>query len=87
MSWFVYMLRCSDNSIYCGVTTNVASRVEVHNQGTGARYTRARLPVELVWHQPVPSKSEAFREELRIKSLRKDNKELLVASQGAKGNG
>ncbi len=80
MSWFVYMLRCSDNSLYCGVTTNVTSRVETHSKGIGARYTRARLPVELVWHLQTESKSEAYREEMRIKRLRKSEKELLVAS-------
>ncbi len=85
MSWFVYMLRCSDNSLYCGVTTDVGLRVEAHNSGNGARYTRCRLPVELVWHIPVAGKSEAFREEFRIKRLRKDDKELLLSPQKVDG--
>ena len=50
MSWFVYILRCSDNSLYCGITTDLDRRIEAHNSGTGARYTRSRLPVQLVWH-------------------------------------
>ena len=85
MSWFVYMLRCADNSLYCGVSTDVSARVEAHNNGNGARYTRARLPVELVWHVPVASKAGAFREEFRIKRLRKNDKELLVAPQKVDG--
>ena len=81
MSWFVYILRCSDNSLYCGTTTNVELRTETHNRGNGARYTRSRLPVQLVWHLQATNKSEAFKEELRIKRLQKAEKELLVACQ------
>ena len=87
MSWFVYMLRCSDNSLYCGVTTDVGLRVEAHNTRNGARYTRSRLPVEFVWHLPVASKSKAYSEEFRIKRLRRSVKELLVASQQADREG
>ncbi len=54
--------------------------MEAHNSGIGARYTRSRLPVQLVWHAQTKSKSEAFKEEFRIKRLQKDEKELLVAS-------
>ena len=81
MSWFVYFLRCSDNSLYCGITTDLDRRMEAHSSGTGARYTRSRLPVQLVWFPEKPSKSEALQEEYRVKRLRKDEKELLVASQ------
>jgi putative endonuclease len=81
MSWFVYILRCSDNSLYCGTTTDLDRRIEAHNSGTGARYTRPRLPVQLVWHVQAASKSGAFKEEFRIKRLQKGEKELLVASQ------
>jgi putative endonuclease len=80
MPWFVYILRCSDNSLYCGSTTDLDHRVEAHNAGTGARYTRSRLPVQLVWHLKKASKSQAFKEEFRIKRLQKGEKELLVAS-------
>ncbi len=80
MSWFVYILRCSDNSLYCGATTDLGRRIEAHDSGAGARYTRSRLPVRLVWHVQTKSKSEAFKEEFRIKRLQKDEKELLVAS-------
>jgi predicted GIY-YIG superfamily endonuclease/nucleoid DNA-binding protein len=81
MSWFVYILRCSDSTLYCGITTNLARRVEAHNAGTGARYTRSRAPVQLVWFAQTQNKSDAFREEFRIKRLPKHEKELLVASQ------
>ncbi|MGO9570890.1 MAG: GIY-YIG nuclease family protein [Desulfomonilaceae bacterium] len=81
MSWFVYILRCSDNSLYCGITTDLDRRIGAHNSGAGARYTRSRIPVQLVWHVQAASKSGAFKEEFRIKRLQKDEKELLVASQ------
>jgi predicted GIY-YIG superfamily endonuclease/nucleoid DNA-binding protein len=81
MPWFVYVLRCSDNSLYCGTTTDVDRRVEAHNGGTGARYTRSRLPVQLVWRRQAADKSEAFKEEFRIKRLHKAEKELLVTCQ------
>jgi predicted GIY-YIG superfamily endonuclease/nucleoid DNA-binding protein len=79
MSWFVYLLRCSDNSLYCGTTTNLERRLTAHNAGTGARYTRSRLPVQLVWHVHAASKSDAFKEEFRIKRLHKSEKEQLLA--------
>ncbi|MGO9117273.1 MAG: GIY-YIG nuclease family protein [Desulfomonilaceae bacterium] len=81
MPWFVYIVRCSDDSLYCGTTTNLRRRLDAHNSGAGARYTRSRLPVQLVWHIQGGSKSAAFKEEFRIKRLQKDEKELLVASQ------
>jgi putative endonuclease len=76
--WNVYLLRCSDNSLYCGITTDLRKRVRDHNAGIGSRYTRARLPVRLVWLSQEMSKSEAFKEEYRIKHLRKTAKEKLV---------
>jgi predicted GIY-YIG superfamily endonuclease/nucleoid DNA-binding protein len=81
MSWFVYILRCSDRSLYCGVTTDLTRRLEAHNSGIGARYTRSRLPVQLVWHLRTTTKSKAFKEEFRIKRLHKVEKELLVTCQ------
>ncbi len=81
VSWFVYLLRCSDNSLYCGITTDLDRRLETHSAGKGARYTRSRLPVQLVWFSEKPNKSEACQEEYRIKRLQKDEKELLLASE------
>jgi len=85
MSWFVYILRCADKSLYCETTTDMDRRLEVHNAGMGARYTRVRLPVQLVWHVRTTGKAEAFREEFRIKRLHKQEKELLVASRPGGG--
>jgi len=79
MCWRVYLLRCSDNSLYCGVTTDIERRLLEHNRGVGSRYTRTRLPVRLVWSSGELTKSEAFKEEYRIKRLSKLLKEELVA--------
>jgi putative endonuclease len=76
--WFVYLIRCSDNSLYCGTTTDLDRRVQEHNEGRGSRYTRSRLPVQLVWSSPPLSKPESYKEEYRIKRLTKEAKENLV---------
>lgn len=75
---FVYILRCEDNSLYTGYTTDVEKRLEVHNSGKGAKYTRARLPVRLVYYKRVDSKSTGLKLEARIKKLTKNQKEALV---------
>ena len=77
--WFVYLLRCSDESLYCGITKDLGRRVQEHNEGIGSRYTRSRLPVQLVWSSPPLSKSQAYKEEYRIKRLTKKAKETLLA--------
>jgi predicted GIY-YIG superfamily endonuclease len=77
-SWYVYLLRCSDRSLYCGTATDLERRVQEHNEGTGSRYTRSRRPVRLVWSSQALSKSEAYREEYRIKRLNKEAKEMMV---------
>ena len=82
MCWRVYLLRCSDNSLYCGVTTDIERRLSEHNQGVGSRYTRTRLPVRLVWQSRELTKSEAFKEEYRIKRLSKVMKEEMSSSVG-----
>jgi putative endonuclease len=75
---FVYMLRCRDGSLYTGSAKNLAARVVKHEQGRASRYTRARLPVILVWSRRVRTWSKALREEYRIKQLRRAEKEALV---------
>jgi len=77
-SAFVYLLRCGDGSLYCGWTVDVARRVAEHEAGRGSRYTRARLPVEVVWSRSMASRSEAMREEARIKRLSRAEKLLLI---------
>lgn len=75
---FVYILRCGDDSLYTGYTNDVEKRVEVHNSGKGAKYTRSRLPVKLVFYKRVDSKSTGLKLEARIKKLSKNKKEALV---------
>lgn len=79
VSWFVYLVRCVDGSLYCGVCTEPARRVKEHNTcNRGARYTRCRRPVALVWHKGFESRSDACREEARIKRLSRSDKERLI---------
>ena len=82
MYWRVYLLRCADDSLYCGTTTDIERRLLEHNRGVGSRYTRTRLPVRLVWSSGELSKSEAFREEYRIKRLSKVMKEGIIDAGG-----
>jgi len=82
MCWRVYLLRCSDNSLYCGATTDIQRRLSEHNSGVGARYTRSRLPVTMAWSSGELTKSEAFKEEYRIKRLSKTMKEGIIDAVG-----
>lgn len=76
---YVYMVRCADNSLYTGITTDLEKRVHDHNNSpTGAKYTRARRPVELVWSQEVGDKSEASKVERELKGLTKAEKENFI---------
>jgi predicted GIY-YIG superfamily endonuclease len=79
---FVYILRCGDGSLYTGIAKDVARRLAQHRAGRASRYTRARLPVDLVWSREVESWSAALREELRIKSLPRNRKEALLDPHG-----
>jgi len=72
--WVVYLVRCSDNSLYCGISNDLKSRLIEHNSGKGAKYTRSRRPVELVGISPEMTKSEALKLEYRIKQLPVDQK-------------
>lgn len=78
---YVYILRCHDNTYYTGWTTNLLRRLKKHNAGTGAKYTRCRRPVELVYFETVNSRSEALKREYQIKQLTRKQKELLISSQ------
>ena len=80
-SWRVYLLRCADGSLYCGVTTDLGRRVAAHNAGRGAAYTRARRPVRLAWSEDAPSRGAALAREWAIKRLPRRRKlELIVAA-------
>ena len=80
--WRVYLLRCSDNSLYCGVSNDVQRRIEKHSTGKGAKYTRSRLPVDLVWQSSGVDKSTAHKAEYYIKQQSKGQKEMLALGSG-----
>jgi putative endonuclease len=75
---FVYLLRCADDTLYCGWTTDMDRRLAAHRSGTASRYTRSRRPVELAVVIPVANRSAALREEARIKRLTRDAKLRLI---------
>jgi len=78
---FVYILRCRDGSLYTGITTDVPRRLQQHQTGQASKYTRARLPVSLSWTRQVRSWSQALKEEYRIKTLSRDQKEALLRAE------
>lgn len=80
---YAYMVRCADNTIYSGYSTNPVHREQVHNSGKGAKYTRNRLPVKLVYVEMFESKSEAMKREWGLKQLTHKQKEELISSQKA----
>ena len=79
--WYLYILRCKDNTLYTGITTDVEKRLEAHRSGKGAKYTRGRAPLELVYRESCGSHSDALKREAEIKKLSRQAKELLVKSQ------
>lgn len=82
MSWFVYILRCVDDSLYTGITTDIERRVIEHNSSVlGAKYTRGRRPVSLVYHEKLGSRALAARKEYEIKRLSKSQKECLIKNE------
>jgi putative endonuclease len=82
MNYFVYIVECSDATLYTGITTEVSRRLDEHNGLTekefGAKYTRVRRPVKLVYQAMFPNRSEAMKEEMRIKRMKRSEKEKLV---------
>lgn len=81
MNFYVYMLRCSDGTLYTGYTDDPERRLRVHNAGKGAKYTRSRRPVELVYQETLEDKSAALRREREIKRLNRAQKLNLIAAQ------
>jgi len=78
MNWICYLLRCADDTLYCGVTNNLDKRIAAHTAGTAAKYTRARRPVELVFMQDCSDKSTALKREMEIKNLSRTEKLALI---------
>ncbi len=77
---YVYIVRCADQTLYTGWTNDLARRVAAHNSGHGAKYTRSRRPVELVYAEVCQDKRSALRREWQIKRLRTEQKRLLTGS-------
>lgn len=78
--YYVYLLRCRDGSLYCGYTTDPQKRTAAHNCGKGAKYTKSRLPVMLVYTEEYATKSEALKRECAIKKLTREQKLALIES-------
>lgn len=83
--WTVYILLCSDHSLYTGITTNLEKRLATHNKGTGAKYLRSKLPATLVYQEPQVSRSNALKREYAIKQLTKDEKLDLIHTVARNG--
>lgn len=79
-SWAVYIVRCADRTLYTGIARDVHARVRAHNAGTGAKYTRGRNPVKLVYLESAPTRGAALRREHAIKRLRLEVKQQLIAA-------
>ena len=79
--WLVYLLRCRDGSLHCGVTNDLDKRLKAHTTCKASRYTRSRLPVALAYSEPQKSKSAALKREAAIKKLRRAEKDRLVAKR------
>ncbi|HCI52139.1 MAG TPA: endonuclease [Gallionella sp.] len=77
--WVCYLLRCADDTLYCGITNDLDKRLYAHNAGTAAKYTRARGPVALVFSESCADRSAASKRELAIKKLTRGEKLLLIA--------
>ena len=84
MAAFVYMLRCKDGSLYTGWTNDLAHRLAMHSSGRGAKYTRGRGPLELVYSEELPDKEAALRRECAIKKLRREQKLALLQTWQAR---
>ena len=81
---YTYLVKCADNTLYCGWTNHLEKRIDAHNQGKGAKYTKARRPVELVYYESYPTKEEAMRREVQIKKLSRKDKLFLIKDSGSK---
>ena len=74
MTWVCYLLQCADNTLYCGITNNLDKRLAAHNAGEGAKYTRGRAPLQLVYQERCENKSAALKRERQIKKMPRSDK-------------
>ena len=79
--WYVYILRCGDGTLYTGITTDVSRRLQMHRSGRGAKYTRGRQPLELVYTEACEDHSQALKREWQIKQLPRAEKEKLIKKE------
>lgn len=77
-TWKLYILRCGDGTLYTGITTDVEKRLEAHRSGKGAKYTRGRGPLELMYREECGTHSDALKRELEIKALPREEKMKLI---------
>lgn len=85
LSWHCYLLRCVDGTLYCGITNDLEKRLSAHNAGEGAKYTRGRIPVTLLYHECCTDKSAALKREIQIKRLSRARK-LALCDKGLAGS-
>ena len=76
--WYLYILRCRDNTLYTGITVDVEKRFAAHSAGRGAKYTRGRGPLELVYRERCGTHSDALKRERIVKSMRRSQKEKMI---------
>lgn len=81
-AWLLYILKCRDNTLYTGITTDVSRRVRQHNSGIASHYTRSRLPVKLIFSEPCRSRSQALKKEYAMKRLSRKEKEEYIRDNG-----
>lgn len=81
MKKYTYIVQCNDGSLYTGWTNDLDRRIQAHNSGNGAKYTRSRLPVKLVYYEEHPTKEEAMSREFHIKKMTRDEKLALIQSK------
>lgn len=79
--WYLYILRCGDGTLYTGITTDVEKRLKAHTEGRGAKYTRGRGPLELVYRECCGSHNDALRREVRVKKLTRKEKLALLEKE------
>lgn len=79
MAWVCYLLHCADDTLYCGITNDMEKRLAAHNTGEGAKYTRGRLPVKVVYCESCADKSAALKREILIKKMSRNKKQSLIS--------
>ena len=77
-TWYLYILRCKDGTLYTGITTDVEKRFEAHQSGKGAKYTRGRGPLELIYREECGTHSDALKREIAVKRLSREQKQAMI---------